>query len=117
MTALQLVLSHYSFDQSLGLKTWGFPDSQQAAYSSVASMPMFVGFNKLQVNLVWVLHIMNFFKYHITSSSEHTLFEQFAMLESWEKPQEWKSQLKGGTYTLGKFWKGTYGRGGISIST
>lgn len=110
MVALQLVLAHHSLDQCLQLDTFGFPDSQQAVYASVAAAPIFVGFNKLSVNLVWVLHVLNFFKYHMTRQSEQTLFEQFGALEEWEKPQAWKSQLKEGAHKLGKFWKGTYGK-------
>ncbi|KKY19041.1 hypothetical protein UCDDS831_g05673 [Diplodia seriata] len=87
---------------------YGFEDSQMWAYSTIRTAPIFGGFNKTEINMEWVLHVMNFFKYHIGKSDERTLFEPFNRLESNEKPSYWQGSLHNGPSDLGVHWKGTY---------
>ncbi|KAL1634968.1 hypothetical protein SLS56_002052 [Neofusicoccum ribis] len=87
---------------------YGFPDSQKEAYSTIVKAPIFGGFNKLEINMVWLLHVMNFFKYHIGNAGENTLFEPFGKLERAEKPFYWQGPIHNGPQELGVHWKGTY---------
>ncbi|KAF4306625.1 hypothetical protein GTA08_BOTSDO05150 [Botryosphaeria dothidea] len=88
--------------------TYGFEDSQRWAYATIRAGPIFGGFNKLEVNMVWVLHVLNFFKYHICKREENTLYEPFKRLIRAEKPDFWNSSLHNGPADLGVHWKGTY---------
>lgn len=88
--------------------TYGFEDSQRWAYATIRAGPIFGGFNKLEVNMVWVLHVLNFFKYHICKREENTLYEPFKRLIRAEKPDFWNSPLHNGPADLGVHWKGTY---------
>lgn len=89
--------------------TYGFPASQQVAYSHPDAHPLFLDSCKKKVNIPFLLHISNFFKYHMTREEEATLFHHFRELEDYEKPKVWQGRLEQGTRKLNKSWKGSYG--------
>ncbi|MCJ1436286.1 hypothetical protein MMC27_005664 [Xylographa pallens] len=69
--------------------------------------PLFTdGLLKSKLNLDNLLHIVNFFKYHITSYDEHSLHAGFHTLPDDEKPKAWDSPVKAGLQKLGTHWKG-----------
>ncbi|OJD37688.1 uncharacterized protein BKCO1_60004 [Diplodia corticola] len=87
---------------------YGFEDSQVWAYATIKTAPIFGGYNKTMINMEWVLHVMNFFKFHIGKSDENTLFDPFNSLAASEKPSYWQGPLHNGPANLGVHWKGTY---------
>ncbi|RMZ12380.1 hypothetical protein D0860_02986 [Hortaea werneckii] len=88
--------------------TLGFPDSQQVVYGTAATDPIFGGCNGLDINMEWVVHHLNFWKYHMVRSEENTLYRAFKSLSPNETPRFWDHQLKLGGSKLGKHWKGSY---------
>ncbi len=110
LRTIQVMLAHLQFDHVLKTPTWGFPDSQKAVYESVRKEPIFVGPHKTEVNMQWVAHAVNFFKYHVTREDEGTLFPGYEELrEAGMGIKPWRKKLKRGVQTLGKRWRGTYG--------
>ncbi|KAI7209615.1 hypothetical protein KC333_g8640 [Hortaea werneckii] len=98
--------------------TLGFPDSQQVVYGTTAEHPIFGGCNGLDINMEWVVHHLNFWKYHMVRSEENTLYHAFKHLSPNETPQFWNRQLELGGSKLGKYWKGSYAyveRGEVSM--
>lgn len=87
---------------------YGFEDSQVWAYATIRTAPIFGGFNKTEINMEWILHVMNFFKYHMKKHEENTLFEPFNKLTKAEQPSYWQSHIHNGPMALGVHWKGTY---------
>ncbi|KAB2575052.1 hypothetical protein DBV05_g6374 [Lasiodiplodia theobromae] len=87
---------------------YGFEDSQVWAYATIRTAPIFGGFNKTEINMEWILHVMNFFKYHMRKHEENTLFEPFNKLNKAEQPSYWQSHIHNGPMALGVHWKGTY---------
>lgn len=87
---------------------YGFPDSQLAVYSPATWQPLFGGSCGLDINMEFVLHNVNFWRYHMVRQAEQTLYTPFAELSKAERPQWWREQLKQGGRTLGKHWKGSY---------
>ncbi|RMY55608.1 hypothetical protein D0863_13257 [Hortaea werneckii] len=88
--------------------TLGFPDSQQVVYGTTSEHPIFGGCNGLDINMEWVVHHLNFWKYHMVRSEENTLYRAFKSLSPNETPRFWDHQLKLGGSKLGKHWKGSY---------
>jgi len=110
LQAIQIVLSHVSLSiDPHPFPTFGFDDSQRAVYANVTMAPIFGGFNGLEINVAWVLHCVNFFKYHLTRVEEQTMFDAYNGLGKYERPQAWSETLREGSHVLGKHWKGTYG--------
>ena len=111
LATLQLVLTPLCLDIELRFPTWGFPDSQQAAYldSKVPEGQIFFGRNNQGVNMRWLLHISNFFKYHMTRKEEYSLFEDYDSLEFSERPKLWTGKLGDQALGLKRNWKGSYG--------
>ena len=98
-----------SFEPHLVNEHWAFPDSQCAVYSTANIHPMFIGCNDLDVNMEFILHNLNFWKYHMVREVENTLFYAFEELDECDRPRWWSSQLQQGTTRkLGKHWKGSY---------
>lgn len=109
MAALQLMAAHYMFDEEeVGREVFSFDISQKAAYESARKAPIFHGFNKLEVNLEWVLHVLNFFRNHMMLE-DGSLRGAFSDLSELEKPSAWKAKLTDGVNPLGRYWRGTYG--------
>jgi hypothetical protein len=97
-------------DEKIGTEdVYSFEVSQKAVYESAKVAPIFHGFNDLQVNMEWVLHALNFFRYHMMRESENTLYVPFHDLSGLQKPLAWKRKLQDGSHKLGGDWMGTYG--------
>ena len=98
-----------SFEPHLEKWILGFPQSQAVVYSTPTQWPIFTGSYGLDVNMDFVLHNINFWRYHMIQEFEHTLFQAFSELECDERPRWWTSNsLKSTTPKLGRHWKGSY---------
>lgn len=109
LQTIQLLLIPWSLEFKLGCPVHSFSSSQQAVYSHPETNPLFLDKYKTHVNITFLLHITNFFKYHMTHEQEATLFAPFHDLEDDEKPKLWQKYLEQGTRKLGETWKGSYG--------
>lgn len=87
---------------------YSFPDSQLTVYSPASEQPIFGGCHGLDVNVEFVLHNVNFWKYHMVRQVEGTLFDALDELDLFERPRWWSSQPAQGVRALGKRWKGSY---------
>jgi hypothetical protein len=111
---IQLVLSSQALQLGCD-RIFAFEESQRAAYLSVAEAPIFTGFNSLDVNIEWTLHMVNFFRYHMLRKEEQTLYDAYKDIATKSAglahPQLWKEKLSNSDITapIGKEWKGTYG--------
>jgi len=88
-----------------------FDISQAQAYATIKQQPIFVGKVKQDINVRWLLHIVNFFKYHFKSGgSEGIIADDYSSLERDQYPQPWVGLIKAGTQPLGRFWKGAHSK-------
>lgn len=110
LQTIQLLFFPWSLELAIDCPTMSFPSSQQVVYSHPETIPLFLDKYKTHVNINFLLHITNFFKYHMTQQQEATLFVPFHDLEDSEKPKVWQNRLEQGTRKLGKSWKGSYGK-------
>ncbi|MCJ1387541.1 hypothetical protein MMC18_000384 [Xylographa bjoerkii] len=102
----RLILTHLALDETAKIP-YCFEYSQKAVYGHPMEFPLFTdGLTKRKLNLNNLLHIVNFFKYHITNADEYSLHEPFRALPDDEKPKPWDSPLKAGLQKLGTHWKG-----------
>ena len=112
LTTLQVLCAPMllSFDPHILTHHFSFPDSQSAVYSTPSTFPIFTGCHGLDVHMPFVLHNVNFWKYHMVREVENTLFPGFADLDSTsERPRWWSRQLhQGPPQKLGRHWKGSY---------
>ncbi|KAJ9647878.1 hypothetical protein H2199_001654 [Coniosporium tulheliwenetii] len=108
LATVQLVCHHWCIHSRFGTEILQFPTSQKMAYESMCNYPIFTGTDKQKVNVEYVLHIMNFFRYHMVREHENTLFEPMETLWPLERPHPWNRKLKDGSYKLGIHWRGTY---------
>ncbi len=97
-----------SFNPTFENHHYGFPDSQTTVYSTIDNHPIFTGCHHLDVSMPYVLHNLNFWKYHMLREAEGTLYYPFSDLEHDEQPRWWDSQFQQGIHKLGKHWKGSY---------
>lgn len=98
-----------SFEPHISNHNFNFPDSQTAVYATASQWPIFNGAHGLDINMSFILHNINFWKYHMLQKHEQTLFRPFHELDADERPRWWSTQLKqGGQQQLGKHWKGSY---------
>lgn len=104
-SAVCLLFTHHSFTEN---EMFSFDVSQQMVYACADAQPVITGPTGTQVNLIWLLHIANFFRYHLTRESEGTLYSAFTALRVDERPRCWSSKLENGAQALGRCWKGTY---------
>lgn len=109
LQAIQLLFAHWSLELSLDCPTYGFATSQKVVYSHRKIWLMFEG-RMLSVNIELLLHISNFFKYHLTSQYEATLLYHFQELPKDQKPRAWTGLLETGVRQIGTSWKGSYGK-------
>ncbi|KAH7383643.1 hypothetical protein BKA64DRAFT_760510 [Cadophora sp. MPI-SDFR-AT-0126] len=106
---IQLLLTPFSLHPaSCNTKVGHFDISQYQAYSTAKVQPVFNGLYKQQVNIRWLLHIVNFFKFHLKSKGEGLLAHEYRLLENDEFPQFWPGHIKGGTQPLARHWKGAH---------
>ncbi|KAF2189704.1 hypothetical protein K469DRAFT_561995 [Zopfia rhizophila CBS 207.26] len=109
LAAIQLMCAHFLFGQEkMSFNICPFDESQKAVYETAKVAPIFHGFNKQQVNMEWVLHCLNFFRYHMMDKVTATLRDTVAQMDATQKPYAWCSELQEGSYPLSKYWKGTY---------
>ncbi|KAA6410876.1 MAG: hypothetical protein FRX48_05186 [Lasallia pustulata] len=108
LQVIQLMCTHWSLDLSLGYETYNFDISQQMVYQHPDQCPLFLDQHMCSININFLLHIMNFFKYHCTRSDEWTLRGLFEALEPYQRPQAWDTQLSQGPSPLGSNWLGSY---------
>ncbi|KAF2088704.1 hypothetical protein K490DRAFT_38547, partial [Saccharata proteae CBS 121410] len=106
--AVQVTFTAWCLRKSFGYGNFSFESSQRAAYASPFKEPIFHGFNKQTVNMKWILHVMNFFKYHITEEDNATLSQPFWDLGNEQYPTLWQGPLQNGPSKPGRYWKGTY---------
>jgi len=109
--AIQLCLTPISLDPRFcNSKVSHFDISQYQAYSTPAQQPIFVGKYKQDVNLRWLLHVVNFFKYHLTAEDEGLLAHHYKDLEFDQYPKPWEGRIEPGTKPLKSHWKGAYSK-------
>ncbi|KAJ5047341.1 uncharacterized protein L3040_003168 [Drepanopeziza brunnea f. sp. 'multigermtubi'] len=106
---LQLCLTPFSLHPNYcNHRVNHFDISQFHAYSGPRTQPVCNGVFKQQVNVRWLLHVVNFFKFHLKSEGEGLLAHEYKELELDEIPQFWVGHIMGGTQPLGRHWKGAY---------
>ena len=111
LLTIQLVLGYRSLILFPRIHaTYGFPVSQHVVYAHPKAQPMFLDENMRKVNVEYLLHIVNFFKYHMTREEEATLYPFLCNLEDSEKPRRWEGRLTQGVKQIGSSWKGSYGK-------
>ncbi|TVY87547.1 hypothetical protein LAWI1_G006672 [Lachnellula willkommii] len=86
-----------------------FDVSQMHAYSTAKAQPIFVGKVLQDINVRWLLHTINFFKFHFKSGNgEGIIANDYALLEPDQYVQPWVGLIEAGTQPLGRFWKGAH---------
>lgn len=85
----------------------GFHSAQIAAYADNVAAPIFIGSQGLDVDMIWLLRNVQFWRYHFTMKDE-VLSPAFEALEAHERPQWWTEQLSQDTQEFGEHWKGCY---------
>ncbi|KAF2804877.1 uncharacterized protein BDZ99DRAFT_543772, partial [Mytilinidion resinicola] len=110
LAAIQLMYSHVLFDTNrLWNHVFAFEHSQKMVYASAVMQPMFTGMDRNYINMEYILHIMNFFRYHMMRDGEsHALYEAYKELSALEKPSAWDRKLKQHDDHIGDDWRGTY---------
>ena len=110
MQTLQVVFTHWQLDICIRSEIRGFALSQHIVYTRPDEMLLFID-KKWTLNLTYLLHVANFFKYHMKSDHEDTLSHLMLDLEDSEKPAAWDQELKTGPQVkpLGASWMGSFG--------
>ncbi|KAK7606833.1 hypothetical protein BKA81DRAFT_382050 [Phyllosticta paracitricarpa] len=104
--AVQLMLAPLLLDCEDYRRPLNFSDSQKVVYSNDGSMTMWRN-NTLELNLEWLLHMLNFFKFHMVGD-DNTLRDPMLDLEREQRPQFWTGLLTSAPKKLGRRWMGTY---------
>lgn len=109
---VQLCLLHLSLDPFIcNARPPQFPESQTQVYKCYSEEPIFKGKNKSELNLPWLLHVANFFKFHLKQpGGEGMLSHMYSRLNESELPRQWRGKLRPETQELGKRWKGAFGK-------
>jgi len=101
----QILLAPLGFNPSIEQYVYGFRQSQVQVYQAPTVKPVFQGLN---VNLHWVLHVLNFFRAHAMRRDMFSLFDTYALLEFGERPGFWTEKIQDqDNPVLGQVWKGT----------
>ena len=110
MQTLQLIFTHWQLDISIRSEIRVFSLSQHIVYTRPDEMFLFID-KKWTLNLSYLLHVANFFKYHMKSEQEDTLSHLMSDLGNSEKPAAWDQQLSTGPQVtpLGASWMGSFG--------
>jgi hypothetical protein len=87
-----------------------FDLSQSQVYAIPFRQPVFSGAWKEHINVRWLLHTVNFFKYHLKAKGEGLLAHYYPDLDPDQYPQPWVGRVKPGTQPLGSHWKGAYSK-------
>lgn len=108
---VQLLLTPFSLTPGLcNHKVGHFDISQYFVYCTAKVQPIFTGLYKQELNIRWLLHAANFFKFHLKSQGEGLLAHEYQLLEKDEYPQFWEGHIKGGTQPLAQHWKGVHSK-------
>jgi hypothetical protein len=110
---VQLCLAPFTLHPSLCKNSSNFENSQVQVYATNEEQPIFKGVYKGEVNVRWLLHVINFFKYHVKASEEGLLAHAYETLKSDspdQLPQPWIGRIKAQTQPLGAYWKGAHGK-------
>ncbi|KAF2260824.1 hypothetical protein CC78DRAFT_384489 [Lojkania enalia] len=107
LVAIQLMCAHFLFSLD-GFKQniLSFDLSQQLVYATSITAPIFTGPHKVEVNLVWVLHCLNFFRSYMVG--DQVMGKVIATMVDGERPSGWRGRLTDGAAPLSRHWKGTY---------
>lgn len=107
---VQLVLSHLNL--RILSQVHYFSDSQWAVYRAPSKESVFRDTNKQIINETWLLHVVYFFKYHVATAGEATLWAEYLFLDAFYKPRPWQGKLEftSEPKMLGPSWKGSYGK-------
>lgn len=114
---IQLILTPLSLHPDIcNGKVSHFDVSQSQAYATSNTQPIFVGKVLQDINLLWLLHTINFFKFHFkTGHGEGIIAHDYAVIERDQYVQPWVGHIKTGTQPLSRFWKGAYSKFKISF--
>jgi hypothetical protein len=110
---VQLCLAPFTLYPSLCKNCSSFDCSQGQVYATNAQQPIFQGRYKMEVNVRWLLHVVNFFKFHLKAADEGLLSHAYKALDLDQVPQPWIGQIpqtKPQTQPLGAYWKGAHGK-------
>lgn len=110
---IQLCLLHLIFQpRRANMRRADFFEAQNQAYKCFRKATLLRGPNNGQINLEWVLHIVNFFKYHLRHQLGHTHDALFAhsYLEpgAYPVPRAWPGRLRDQAQPVGKCWMGSF---------
>ncbi|RDL41755.1 uncharacterized protein BP5553_01734 [Venustampulla echinocandica] len=106
---VQLILTPISLHPDFcNAKVSHFDLSQAQTYATSEAQPIFTGKFMQNVNVLWLLNVVNFFKFHLKTVGEGLLSHAYNFLPSDQYPQTWIGRIKAGTQPLGSFWKGCH---------
>ncbi|KAH8727517.1 hypothetical protein GQ44DRAFT_648578 [Phaeosphaeriaceae sp. PMI808] len=110
LAAVKLMCSHFLLESKLKHNVFAVEESQYVVYMATSKAPLYTfgNISQTELNMNWVLHCMQFFRYHMMCPDVATLFDAMDDLSQLQKPSAWQEPLKKGSYPLGKHWKGTY---------
>jgi hypothetical protein len=80
--------------------------SQEVVYRSQILEPIFKGRNKDELNIYWLLHVVNHFKFHLKQRVEGILEHFYRGFPTKDLPRAWIGTLKTETTELPRRWKG-----------
>lgn len=87
---------------------YALDEAQKMIYAPTNEAPLYLEPNKETVNMEWVFHCMNFFRYYMRTMGASQLYYNLEHLEDDQRPSPWTKPLKSGSYPLKTHWKGTY---------
>jgi hypothetical protein len=105
---IQICLAPYYLGPSKKYRQRYFDVSQYQTYS--IHQPLFVGAYKEVINVRLLLHMLNFFQFHLKAKGEGLLASSYHSLRSDQVPRPWVGEIKTGTQPLGRHWKGVYSK-------
>ncbi|KAF4630370.1 hypothetical protein G7Y89_g7768 [Cudoniella acicularis] len=107
---VQLILTPLSLHPDIcNARVFHVDLSQQQAYATAKVQPLFIGKYKQDINVRWLLHTVNFFKFHLKAPvGEGILSQEYSNLEEHQYSQPWAGVIQSGTQKLGKYWKGVH---------
>ncbi|KAF2222888.1 hypothetical protein BDZ85DRAFT_262614 [Elsinoe ampelina] len=86
-------------------RVYDFGTSRQVVYDTSTSQPLMI---ENKINMLWLLHLTNFFKKYISDAAHGIIYHEWRDLEVLEWPRRWQTRLTDGTHMLGRHFKGTY---------
>lgn len=109
LAAVKVVASSLLFEQDdFKHHVFAIEQLQRAVYAATNKAPIYEGFSHTDVNMVWVMQCLDFFRYHMMNKDTMTLSSAMDDLPAVQRPSAWQGPLKNGAVPLTKHWKGTY---------